>query len=78
MIRPEATAAAAQPNVAAMPVTGDNTVRAASSGTSNAARGVNAAVSLAVRKVQPGVGAEASRAGASSAEMVIQARLPAT
>ena len=69
---------AAQPSVAASAVSGANTASGSSSGASIAATGRIAAAILARRRMRIGVGAQLSKSGASSAEMVIQARLPAT
>ncbi len=78
LIRLLATAEAAQPARAASPAMGAMTIRAIRGMASRAATGVRAAASLARISVRTGVGQQARRSGASSAETVTHDRLPLT
>src|SRR5438094_9929139 len=78
LISPLAIEAATQPSVAAIPAAGARTMSASRGMASSTATGASAAASLARITVEIGAGLALSRSGASSAETVIQDRLPLT
>src|SRR3569833_381933 len=76
-IRPEEIEAQAQPMAETPAAQGENQARPARGTTIRKNTGLSAATSLARRRVPRGVGEQISSSGASSAEMVIQAKDPA-